>query len=152
MFSKEDLIAFLKISFIIKVFRLYCRSDCSQFPSYLYFYLFFFTNSCIQFFSNNSINQYGIFIFFKYLSEPCLKKSFVIFFILSFFRLAEEHSMENPAYNKDHRFTDQLYNTQSSQNEVYSEIKANFVSLNSFDDIISFAFCNTTYAFVFGLL
>lgn len=46
-------------------------------------------------------------------------------------RLAEEHSMENPAYNKDHRFSDQLYNTQSSQNEVYSEIKANFSSRKS---------------------
>lgn len=46
-------------------------------------------------------------------------------------QLAEEHSLENPAYNKNHRFSDQFYNTNASQSEEYSEIQPNLYSRKS---------------------
>lgn len=46
-------------------------------------------------------------------------------------QLVEEHSLENPAYNKNHRFSDQFYNTNASQSEEYSEIQPNLYSRKS---------------------
>lgn len=46
-------------------------------------------------------------------------------------QLAEEHSLENPAYNKNHRFSDQFYNTNASQSEEYTEIQPNLYSRKS---------------------
>lgn len=101
--------------------------------------LFFFKIFSLHIFAHNfSATNQPINLKFSYLLGIDLnfvgKKSYIAFFFshyLFYFRLAEEHSMENPAYNKDHRFSDQFYNTQSSQNEVYSEIQANSVSINS---------------------
>ncbi|XP_065937515.1 uncharacterized protein [Magallana gigas] len=46
-------------------------------------------------------------------------------------QLVEEHSLKNPAYNKNHRFSDQFYNTNASQSEEYSEIQPNLYSRKS---------------------
>lgn len=77
--------------------------------------------------------------------------SFLSFFLL-IFRLAEEHSMENHAYNKNHRFSDQFYNAHASQSEEYSEINANFVSfyaLKQLHNIIGVIFLATASSVLF---
>ncbi|XP_065937517.1 uncharacterized protein [Magallana gigas] len=46
-------------------------------------------------------------------------------------QLAEEHSLENPAYNKNHIISDQFNITNASQSEEYSEIQPNLYSRRS---------------------
>lgn len=73
---------------------------------------------------------------FQYNMITCRNFSFFFLFFFEYiFRLAEEHSMENPAYNKNHRFSDAFYNAHASQSEEYSEIQTNYVSFYTFNTV-----------------